>query len=74
MHESFAKKPHDLNQAPSVNDKIVLNKYQESIKNIGGRYEIALPFKEKDVNLPNNRSYAMNRMIKLEQRLKKIKH
>ena len=73
LHESFAEKPHDLNQAPSVEDKIVLNKYHESIKNIGNRFEIALPFKKKEVNLLNNHSYAMNRMIKFEQRFKKIK-
>ena len=26
LHESFAEKPHDFNQAPSVNDKVGLNK------------------------------------------------
>ena len=31
LHESFAEKPHDFNQALSVNDKIVLNKYRNSI-------------------------------------------
>ena len=28
LHESFAERPHDYNQAPSINDKIVLNKYK----------------------------------------------
>ena len=35
------------------------------------RSEIALPFIENDVNLPNNRAYTFNRMVKLEQRFKK---
>ena len=47
LHESFAEKPHDLNQAPSVNDKIVLSKYKESIQNIGGRYQIELPLNRR---------------------------
>ena len=71
LHESFAERPHDFNQAPSVNDKIVLDKYKKSIKNIGDRYQIELPFKQNDINLPNNYQYTLNRMVKLEQRLKK---
>ena len=66
LHESFAEKPNELNQVPSVNDKTVLNKFQNSMKNIGGGYEIAFPFKEKNINLPNYRSYTMNRMVNLE--------
>ena len=41
------------------------------MQNIGGRYDIELPFKKQNVNLPNNRSYIFNCMIKLEQRFKK---
>ena len=55
LHESFTEKPHNFNQASSVNDIIVLNKYRNSFKNIGDRYKMnAFPFKERDVNLPNN--------------------
>ena len=39
LHESFAERPHDFNQAPFIDDKIVLRKYKESIKHIGGRYQ-----------------------------------
>ena len=60
-----------LIKRPSVNDKVVLNIYKDSIQNIGGRYEIEHPFKEKNVNLPNNQAYTLNRMIKLEQLFKK---
>ena len=70
MHESFAERPHDFNQAPSINDKIVLQKYKKSIENIGGRYQIPLPFKKDTLNLPNNYSYALTWMLKLEQRFK----
>ena len=72
MLESFAERPHDFNCAPSVNDKIVLNVYKSSIKTVENRFEIALPFKKRNVEVPNNYSYALNRMLKLEQRLKKM--
>ena len=71
LHESFAEQPHDFNCAPSVNDKVVLEKYKSSIKVIDNRYQIALPFKKDEVEMPNNYSYALNRMLKLDQRLKK---
>ena len=54
-----------------MEDKIVFSKYHEMIENVGNRFQIALPFKEKEVNLPNNRSYTMKRMITLEQRFKR---
>ena len=72
LHKSFAKRPHDFNYAPSVNDKIVLEKYKKSIKTIDDRYQIELPVKKDDVNVPNNYQYAFNIMLKLEQRLKKM--
>ena len=71
LHESFAERPHDFNSAPSVNDKIVLEKYKDSIKCENGRYQISLPFKKDIVEVPNNYSYALNRMLKLDQRFKK---
>ena len=71
MHESFAERPRDFNCAPSVDDKVVLHKYKNSIKTVKNRYQIALPFKKENVVVPNNYSYALNRMVKLEQRLKK---
>ena len=71
LHESFAERPHDFNHAPSVDDKVVLEKYKSSIKIVNDRFQIVLPFKKSDVEVPNNYSYALNRMLKLEQRLKK---
>ena len=71
MHESFAEHPHDFNCAPSVNDKVVLESYKNSIKVVDDRFQIALPFKTGKVEMPNNYSYALNRMLKLEQRLQK---
>ena len=38
LHESVVERPHGFNQAPSVNDEIVVSKYKKSIQNIGSRY------------------------------------
>ena len=65
LHESFAERPHDFNNAPSVNDKIVLDKYKNSVKAVNNRYQIALPFKKENVEVPNNYFYVMNRIVKL---------
>ena len=46
IHESFAEKHHDTNTVPSVEDKVVLQQYRESIKVENDRYIIGLPFKE----------------------------
>ena len=35
------------------------------------RYHIGLPFEKDDVGVLNNYQYALNHMLKLEQRLKK---
>ena len=50
---------------------MVLEKYKNSNKTIDNRYQIALPFKKDEVEMPNNYSYVLNRMLKLDQRLKK---
>ena len=52
LHEQFAEKSYYQTVAPSIEDKLVLKKYNNSIKNIGSRYEIGLLLKKKDVTLP----------------------
>ena len=47
--------------------------YEKLIKEIDGRFEVALPFNQKEIALPNNYTYALNRMLKLEHRFKKNK-
>ena len=71
IYESFAEKPNDDNIAPSVEDKLVLNSYKKSVKNVNGRFEIGLPFKHENVELPNNYQYVFDRMIKLDNRFRK---
>ena len=52
LHESFAEHPQDFNCAPSVNDKIVLNDYKNSIESVGDRFEIPLLFLKKMLKFP----------------------
>ena len=65
------KKPHDANIAPSVEDKLVLNSDKNYVKNMEARFEIGLPLKNENVELPNKYRYALNRMIKLDNRFLK---
>ena len=62
LHETFAKRPNDFNSAPSVNDKIVLDKHKDSIKTVNIRYQLVLPFKKENVLVPSNYSYALNKV------------
>ena len=41
------------------------------IKKNGNQYEVPLPFKQKGIRIPNNRSQALKKMHLLKRRLKK---
>ena len=71
LHESFVDHLHDFNCAPSVDDIVVLESYKKSIKVVDNRFQIALPFKKGKVEMPDNYSYVLFTMLKLEQCLKK---
>ena len=73
MSEQFAKNAYDPSEALSTEDRLVLNKYEKSIINIGNWHQIGLPFKEKGVKLQNNYTNALSRLVKQEQGLKEIK-
>ena len=48
----------------------MLRKYENSVKNIGGHFEIGLSLKKDDVTLPNNYSNALSHLVKLERKFK----
>ena len=54
----------------SADDKIVLSILNDTIKHIGDRYQIGLPWK-KDITLPNNYSMAKVQWHALQQRLER---
>ena len=62
----------DDNQVLSIEDNLILNKAQQSIKFIGGHYRVAIPWREEKVSLLNNYSMALCRLQNLETHLEKI--
>ena len=62
----------DDNQVLSIEDNLILNKAQQSIKFIGGHYRVAIPWREEKVSLLNNYSVPLRRLQNLETRLEKI--
>ena len=56
-------------KAMSVNDEKVIECWNESLKLTDGHYEMAIPFKDRPVSLPNNHSVAERRLGLLRKRL-----
>ena len=61
----------DDNTAMSVNDKRVINIWNDTICQYDGHYEMAIPFKHRPPDLPSNRSVAARRLELLGRRLVK---
>ena len=50
---------------------LAMSKVEKSKRRIGGRYEVAIPWKEEFPSLPDNREEAEKRLFSLEKNLKK---
>lgn len=57
--------PFDDSVGFSVNDKKCLKTFEDSVCNVDGRWQVALPFKDENPILPNNYSVALNNLKKL---------
>ena len=55
----------------SNNDKRFLEILDAGTRKNGNHYDVPLPFKQKGIKIPNNRSQALKRMHQLKRRLKK---
>ena len=55
----------------SVEDKLWQKQVNDSIKLRDGKYEICLPLKHKEMNLPNNRKMAQSRVENLKKRFER---
>ena len=69
---------HDFNERiiedrpeKSKQDEIFTQKVESSIRKIGDHYEIALPLKEDEVRMPNNRPQAEQRAAHLQRRFRR---
>ena len=70
MELDFIEHKHS-GTAYSVEDKQFLDKVQSEIKKVEGQYEMPLPLKHSDINLPNNKVLARRRLDALRRRLEK---
>ena len=57
--------------SPSVEDKLALNKMEESLQRVGEHFQVALPWRQGCPELPNNRPVAEQRLQLLKKRLLK---
>ena len=55
-------------------EKIARKKVEQSLTYNGPRYEVAVPWKHKRPNLPNNREIAEKRLQQVEKKLKLDRH
>jgi len=58
-------------KSPSSNDDEAIKKFERSISYSNGKYTASLPWKDEDVNLPTNRTLALNRTNSLLNSLRK---
>ena len=47
---------------PSIDDNVALKKLKNPIQNVGKKWEVSLPLRDKNVKLPNNFLYAKKRL------------
>ncbi|VDI00950.1 Hypothetical predicted protein [Mytilus galloprovincialis] len=64
----FSERTIDDENEPSKEDKQFLDIASKSSSLVNGHYVIDLPFKSKDVQMPNNRKQAEQRLIALSKR------
>ena len=55
----------------TIDEKASLEKLEESIRHVDGRYQVAIPWKDDEPVLPNNYEMALRRLLNTEKRLLK---
>ena len=56
-------------QILNFDDKLALEKVEKSIKYVGGRYQVAIPWKDDEPELLDNYETAVCRLFNTEKRL-----
>ena len=54
-----------------LEDKQAVEKVRKSMKVLGDHYQVAIPWKDEDVVLPNNYKMALSQLHSTERKLKK---
>ncbi|CAC5363980.1 unnamed protein product [Mytilus coruscus] len=68
LNYDFSERTIDDENEPSKEDKQFLDIVSKSASLVNGHYVIDLPFKSKDVQMPNNRKQAKQRLVALSKR------
>ena len=70
MELDFVEHKH-IGPAVSVDDKRFTDIVSNGIEKVEGKYEMPLPLKDSNLNLPNNKAMALHRLNALKRRLEK---
>lgn len=70
-NHDFNEKTSEEKRELSVEDKRFLEIANSSVLHIDGHYTLNLPFRKEDVQMPNNRLIAMQRLQSLKRKLKR---
>ncbi|XP_077865856.1 uncharacterized protein LOC144352901, partial [Saccoglossus kowalevskii] len=70
INMDFPERNLDDRKECSQKDKAFVEKVNSSMKFVDGHYEIGLPFRRADVQLPDNKAYARQRLKGIEKRLR----
>ena len=71
INMDFPERTIDDKKEWSQEDKIFMRKVNHSLQTVKGHFQIGLPLRESDVNLPNNKVQAQHRLRSLERRMKR---
>ena len=63
FEQDFCEKSANIEFPLSVEDKLFLDKVGGSVTKLNGHYQIALPWRQECVTLPNNRVVAERRLV-----------
>ena len=71
MYESEFNESASERRALSIEDKKILRIMEERGRKVEGHYEMPLPFRHDDTNLPNNPLQAVRRLASVKNKLLK---
>ncbi len=69
--ETESMEPSDEEKAMSVEDRLVLQKWESTVALRDNHYVLPIPFRKNPPNLPDNYKAAMRRMVSLSSKLDK---
>ena len=71
MNQDLKDLDEDCGVKPSVEDKLVVEEMEKSLKKVGTRYQVGLPWKEDHPVLPSSKAMDLRRLNYLKRRFEK---